>query len=482
MQPSIRTARLADIVFIGGGVVCLLAFFYFVYWYVWTGEREFTSAAGIIINIVFPAVLASALFASLRFRPAYRVNLAIFCISSLFSIYSLELLLLAFQKFGTHFDTRTRLEVVTDLRNRGIDAVPAVFPSALWDVQRDGNVKSTISINSSEVLPLGGIAKKPTVMCNESGAWITYRSDEHGFNNPEGIWQSRDISIAAVGDSFAFGACVPSDKNFVALVRKRYPATLNLGINGAGPLVKLAAVKEFLPVFRPKVTLWFYLELNDQSDLNQERRSGLLMRYLKGSFTQGLITRQTEIDQVLTKYVDTKRKLAEAKTVHEYLNYGLNIIKLSTVRTKLGLVYGTSKVEESFVSNELQIRLFREILQNARAFTNTWNGMLYFVYLPAWQRYINPPSASDDRDAILALVSGLNIPIIDIHQAFQAHGDPLRLFPFRQPGHYNEEGHRLVAETVLRYFSSQSSPCELSDSWSRNCRVHDRYPHEQHAQ
>ncbi|MGH7853475.1 MAG: SGNH/GDSL hydrolase family protein [Candidatus Binatia bacterium] len=343
-------------------------------------------------------------------------------------------------------------------------------------------MKSAIRINGSEVLPLGGIAKKLTVMCNESGEWITYRSDAHGFNNPEGIWQSRDLSVAAVGDSFAFGACVPSDKNFAALIRKRYPATLNLGINGAGPLVELAAVKEFLPFFRPKVTLWFYLELNDQSDLNQEKRSGLLMRYLKDNFTQGLVTRQAEIDRVLTQYTDTKRTLAEAKTVHEYLNYGLDIIKLSTVRTRLGLVYGTSRVEASFRSDELQIRLFREILQNAQAFIKTWDGMLYFVYLPAWQRYISPQPTGDNRDAILALVRGLNIPVIDIHQVFQADGDPLRLFPFRQLGHYNEEGHRLVAETVLRYLSPHSSPCELSGSWSRNCFVRDRYPHEQRAQ
>jgi hypothetical protein len=482
VQPSIRAARLADIVLVAGGVVCLLGFFYFVYWYVWTLEREFTGPAGIIIGIVLPGVLASALFASLRFRPAYRVALATFCISSLFSIYSAELLLLASRKFGAHFDTRTKSEVVTDLRNRGIDAVPAVFPSVLWDDQRDGNLKSAISIDDGEVLPLGGIAKKLTVMCNESGEWITYRSDEHGFNNPEGIWQSRDLSIAAVGDSFAFGACVPSDKNFVALIRSRYPATLNLGINGAGPLVELAAVKEFLPFFRPKVTLWFYLELNDQSDLNQEKRSTLLMRYLKDNFNQGLITRQTEIDQVLRRYVDTKRKLAEARKVQEYLNYGLDTIKLSTVRTKLGLVHGISKAEASFESDELQIRLFRETLQNAHAFINKWNGVLYFVYLPAWQRYISPQSASDNRDAILALVRGLNIPIIDIHQAFQAHGDPLRLFPFRQLGHYNNEGHRLVAETVLRYLSSHSSPCELSGPWSRNCLMRDRYSHEQPAQ
>ena len=221
-------------------------------------------------------------------------------------------------------------------------------------------------------------------------------------------------------------------------------------MNGAGPLKELAAVKEYLPHLKPKVTLWFYFELNDLTDLAQETRSGFLKRYLKGNFNQGLITRQTEIDQVLSHYAD--KKIAEANNRGVYLKDTLNIVKLSTVRMKAGLVNGTSKV------GELQIRLFREVLQNARAFVNTWNGMLYFVYLPAWQRYIEPPqSASENQDTILTLVRGLNIPVVDIHQAFQAHGDPLRLFPFRQQAHYNEEGHRLVAETILRHLSSHSS-------------------------
>ena len=43
----------------------------------------------------------------------------------------------------------------------------------------------------------------------------------------------------------------------------------------------------------------------------------------------------------------------------------------------------------------------------------------------------------------------LDIPIIDIHnEVFKTHPDPLSLFPFRIPGHYNAEGYRLVAEAI----------------------------------
>ena len=50
----------------------------------------------------------------------------------------------------------------------------------------------------------------------------------------------------------------------------------------------------------------------------------------------------------------------------------------------------------------------------------------------------------------LILISKLNIPVIDMHnELFATHEDPLSLFPFRLPLHYNAEGYRLVTETIL---------------------------------
>ena len=120
--------RLVDIVLVWGSVTCLLALFYCVYWYVWTQEREFTSAADIIIKIVLPGLLGTVLLASLRFRSQYKVHLANFCIFSLLSVYIAELLL----SLGPHVDIRTNLEVVSEFRSRGIDAVPAPFPPLWW--------------------------------------------------------------------------------------------------------------------------------------------------------------------------------------------------------------------------------------------------------------------------------------------------------------------------------------------------------------
>jgi hypothetical protein len=76
---------------------------------------------------------------------------------------------------------------------------------------------------------------------------------------------------------------------------------------------------------------------------------------------------------------------------------------------------------------------------------------LYFVYLPTWERYAKEVDHDDfmHRRHVLSIVEELNIPIIDIHQTFQQHQDPLSLFPFRVSGHYTNEGYRLVAKTII---------------------------------
>src|SRR5262245_64268135 len=100
--------------------------------------------------------------------------------------------------------------------------------------------------------------------------------------------------------------------------------------------------------------------------------------------------------------------------------------------------------------------LFTTILLQANSSVSSWGGKLVFIYLPAWERYaLNQPGlASSQRDRVLMLASNLQIPMIDIHPVFQAQSDPLSLFPFREPGHYNELGHRLVGEEVRRVLSA----------------------------
>jgi hypothetical protein len=96
--------------------------------------------------------------------------------------------------------------------------------------------------------------------------------------------------------------------------------------------------------------------------------------------------------------------------------------------------------------------LLHDILVEAKQSVEEWGGSLYFVYLPAWNRY-SAMAVPPERDDVLSAVNKAGLPVLDIHQSFMRQQDPLALFPFRLPGLYTEEGHRLVAEEVLDFIS-----------------------------
>src|SRR5262249_7361046 len=135
---------------------------------------------------------------------------------------------------------------------------------------------------------------------------LLYDSDEYGFHNPPQLWKAGQVDIAAVGNSWTQGWCVPSDRNFVSLMRVRYPATLNLGMSGEGPLPILGIAREYLSVLEPKIVVWFYFEGNSLQELQEEKKYELLLRYVRSDFRQGLIRRQDEIDQALSTVAEER--------------------------------------------------------------------------------------------------------------------------------------------------------------------------------
>ena len=316
--------------------------------------------------------------------------------------------------------------------------------------------RRTPARTGKETLPLGGLSNVLTVFCNESGEYITYTSDEHGFNNPAGLWQNRQVEVVAVGDSFTHGACVPRDENFVGVIRARRPLTLSLGMDSNGPTMMLASLKEYAQRLKPKIVLWFYFGGNDLRDMDYERLSTLLMRYLTGGWTQNLFDRQGEIDSALEAYIEQARKKKSLRIGFE------DTITIRHLREAFALWYGqgdagtTVSATTAYFSAEVteaEIDRFRSVLKEALSTVRGWGGQMYFVYLPEWARYAEPQSANKNRDRVLSVVHTPQLPLIDLHPVFTQVPDPVGLFPFHRNNHYNSEGHRLVGEEVLRVLS-----------------------------
>jgi hypothetical protein len=452
---------------VGTGILVLYAVvFGSVFLYASLHHEDYSGAPRVMrlfLYVVAP-LAAVCLAVALRLLTArVRIRLTLLLTSILIAFYTAEGGIAFFQTPGVRresaahgSDTRSKREVIKDLRAEGKRAVPGLRPEVFLRTASDGTVHSILKISGREVLPLGGISDTTTVLCNETGSWVTYEADEHGFNNPKGVWTARPIEVAIVGDSFAHGYCLPTDQHLVSVVRSGIDPTLNLGMAGNGPLLMLASIVEYLPSLKPRHVFWLYCEGNDMSNLEIEKRSQLLLRYLKPGFRQDLAELQETIDSTLTDWIERRldtregegRPLNAKTTVPEFL-------RLTGSRRLLNLSY-EYRLWGDFA-------LFRTVLGRARDEVAAWGGTLHFVYLPSRYQEQLFSDAEAVQQNIVTIASGLNLPVIDIRRVFSEEGvrqsaprggrlkaRSLADLGLELGAHYSAKGNRLVGETVLR--------------------------------
>jgi hypothetical protein len=371
----------------------------------------------------------------------------------------------AAEREGRPYDKRARVEVVRDLRARGVDAVSRTIPGALLEETPDGSYRSRISIDGREVLPLGGMSRRTVVLCNETGEYAIFESDEHGFRNPPGLWQQAPVDLVLIGDSFTMGECVPSAQALGALLRQHHPATVNLGMGGFAPLFELATLEEYGPVLRPRRVLWFYFE-NDLwwFDLGIQKRTPLLLRYHEpAGFRQGLLHMQPEIDARLAELWasgagDPVTNPVELMEELQGTGVGrlLRFLRLSKLRATIGAL---RRPPASPADREpADFALFESILEQARNRVASWGGELAFVYLPGSWNFDQGlgwrPRDDRVRNSVLEIAAALGLEVIDVQAAMEQHDDPLSLYSYPGtsilgPPHLNGAGYAFVARLVL---------------------------------
>ena len=407
-----------------------------------------------------------------RMKVDTRVNLAILFLSVVVGVYAFEVFLFyreearslglqeqrirAAARLGVPFDSRSKLEVIDEERAAGKDAYPIYYPKSFRRFRPDMDRKDAL-------YPLSGVSRATTVYCNEGGVWSVFPSDEHGFNNSPGLYDSGEIEAVLAGDSYVDGACVRQDETIAARLRSRGLRTISVGKGGNGPLASLGALIEYAERLRPRVVVWSYYR-NDLYDLENEKKSPLFRRYLEDDgFSQNLFDRQDEIDRLLIAYLKDKeqeerllqarnaadeRAQGEKRKTLEY-NPITRIFALAHLRalvTNLPSQSARSQLEPDY-------NYFRRVLKKAKDLVSGWGGTFYFVYLPRFDKF---DSGEDHafRTEVLKTVAALDIPVIDLQPVFAKHADPVSLFPLRMDSHYTAEGYDIVAETVFRRLAS----------------------------
>ncbi len=360
------------------------------------------------------------------------------------------------EKTGKDYDTRSILEIFNEKKKYEKIAI-RYLPSIL------------INNNNYDLFPLSGISNSKTIHCNENGYYSIYTSDRYGFNNPDEVWNERNIEYILVGDSFVHGACV-NPKNEISSVLRNisHKSVLNLGYTDNGPLIEYSILREYFKKGTKNI-IWFYYD-NDLEDLKDELNNKILLRYLNENlFTQNLISNQNYINDIVRKLIlelsiteDTKF----AKSMKENLRIEKKNLSIKYKVLKFIRLNYTKNVAKNYYKNftslndlqneKLPYDEFREILKKANNFALKNNCKFYFVYLPRMNRYkLNFDDTSYKN--VKKIVKDLDIPFIDIHvDVFEKEDNPLKLFPtwFDLEQHYNVEGYKKVAEAVFKFISN----------------------------
>ena len=313
------------------------------------------------------------------------------------------------------------------------------------DELKINNVSMSVSPKSfflgenSEIIPFSGFSNIKTIDCNENGYYSIFKSDRFGFNNPDHEWSNTEIEYFLVGDSFTFGSCVNRPYDIASVLRKITNKTvLNLGQGGNGPLIEYATLREYL---NPKVKniIWIYFSNDLTTDLGEEIKSKILIRYLEDdNFSQNLINRQDEINKLVFKRIQNKYK----KTNNNNYNKITNFIKLTNLRNIIKKSSQKSKAEEKKI-----LEKFNLILKRTKIISKQNESNLYFVYIPSYNHLVN--NIEDKWYAeVKDIIHELNIPMIEIYNELIKFPYPKDLFALKMPNHYNIEGYRRIANII----------------------------------
>ena len=172
------------------------------------------------------------------------------------------------QQKNITFDTRSFSQVLDKLKTTGYERVyPNILPSELYSSEYFS--KFVKEKKNKQFLPLSSISNSNTILHNQSGYYPIITTDEHGFNNPKGLYKSNFLDVILIGDSFTEGNGVNSDKNIQSNLRNKGLNTLSLGKLGNGPLIEYAILREYAKPLKPKAVFWMYYS-NDITDLFHE--------------------------------------------------------------------------------------------------------------------------------------------------------------------------------------------------------------------
>ena len=465
----------ANTIFVLGSVVsALLAFYSFQRFSEINLGPNLKPIQSIWVKYIIFFIISTALFSfGLRLKGALKIGLTKLLLAIAISAYSIEfyLELGAEKRVEAKKDFKSQFEMVKEFRQEGFDSDRDIGGARFIDT-------NGLETEEGRIFPLGGVSNNKTVMeINSLGFHPVIETDEHGYNNKKGLYNKNDVDIIIIGGCTMeyVGLDDPYEENLGEQLRKLNFKTINLSKQGTDPLIKLASLKEFAEHLMPKVVI---LPYGDDASSYVMRRAPFLHKYLNDkNFKQDLISRQAEVDGLLKEYLyqkwETKLNDKVKYTSVNYMN-GLEIglagitqmpafTKLHHLRNMLEIGAKTNPLPKDTKSISPD---FVQVIKAIDQLVVSWGGRLYGINWPPIDRYKRMYKTTDPRpvpypeplipqaispeifDQLKEVFSGGLINMTE--EVFDAHSDPLSLFPKRKGRHLNGEANRMMAKAIAK--------------------------------
>jgi lysophospholipase L1-like esterase len=291
------------------------------------------------------------------------------------------------------------------------------------------------------------------------------RDDEIEFEKPENSHR-----VLVLGDSFTFGNGVSSEHTYSnqleeLLIRRQTGQTwqvINSGISGYGTFQEYAFLEEEGWQYEPDVVILQFLANNDLTEnlypFRRVVRNGQI--HFKG-------------DDDTSSLVQGAQKVLQSHS-HAYRFFGDHY---HLIRIQLGLdpfFRGWSNIYDIAPSQDISKawEITRDYLDKLSTSARTRKVDFYVINVPPrflldddqWQDYLDTygkKSDTVDRDLtskkLQAICAELQIPLLDLTPYFRELEDPLTHY-HQFNGHWNQKGHRRVAQWVYDFFSGFTDP------------------------
>ena len=282
---------------------------------------------------------------------------------------------------------------------------------------------------------------------SENGFYnMAYKKDIFGFReNDNQLFYDTDIIL--IGDSFGLSSCINSPHDLNTKLRKKLSnkKILNISRGGTGPYYQKELLINLIKKNNTKfdTLIWFFYEGNDHGDLkkNYNKRFSFNFKPIKNWDNRN-------IDKTKVNY---------------YPSTNIHILKFKLFLANFFRGFGSLakylKTYPDLLPNE---KYYDEVTNELASFLNENNVQNKFIfYIPGYTRLaykqINHPHIKQ-FDNLKSLVKKIankqNFIFIDGVSIYHNRKNPLDVFHYSLPTHFNIEGYEILAEHLSSIIKS----------------------------